>query len=382
MDIVNPVHAKRKLLSLDYMRGIAILLVAMGHFFDLNPTPYEYLNVIRMAVSFVGIPLFFVLSGFLLTRQMTLYREKYTNIRQRKLWSIFFLNRVLRIYPAYLVSLALLWILSAYPVFNFFVLGLNIHNFFPQYIFSVNPVYWTLAIEFQWYLAFPLIFTLFSRMGKRFSYLVILFFTGLFAFLWRQNLIYRFNSGIINFDQLFLLGHGQLISHLFAFGLGITLFYMYVEQKHTGRAHLGPGYILTGIVLCLAGGFLTVWGLESPSEIYGLHLNSGTLFFLPLGASFLLYWALMNERVFDGPKKYFIRFISWIGIISYSLYLWHYPVFFRLKGISDFLALNFLISFSAAIALSWISYVFVEKYFLNLKRIFLGRISYVGKLNH
>jgi peptidoglycan/LPS O-acetylase OafA/YrhL len=159
---VNSANRSKKLYSMDYARGVAVLLVATGHFFDLHLSHYEPLNFVRRAISFSGLPLFFVLSGFLLTRQMTFYKERYAKIGEIHLWSIFFVNRILRIYPAYLVSVLLLGIIYTHSFFDLFVHIFNIHNFFLQYVMSINPVYWTLAVEFQWYLAFPILFILFG----------------------------------------------------------------------------------------------------------------------------------------------------------------------------------------------------------------------------
>jgi peptidoglycan/LPS O-acetylase OafA/YrhL len=373
MNPLNAANQRRRLYSMDYARGVAVLLVATGHFFDLHPSRYELLNVVRRSISFSGLPLFFVLSGFLLTRQMTFYKERYAEFGKINIWSIFFANRVLRIYPAYMLSLLLLGIIYTPSFFDIFVHIFNIHNFFLYSIGSINPVYWTLAVEFQWYLAFPLLFGLFSMKKTYFKYiyLSILFVSG---FLWRQYFLYQFQREVFPFEQLFMLGHGQLISHLFAFCLGIVLFHVFKNMEDAG-VYSGNKYLWTGIISCFAGGLLTVRGLQYPLEFYGIHLNLGTFFFIPLGSAFLLYWLLRNENKFNSPKKYFTNFIIGIGVISYSLYLWHYPVFTKFNGSSKFSAVDFIVSFSAAVMLSWLSYYLVEKNFLRLKGIFIKRLS-------
>jgi peptidoglycan/LPS O-acetylase OafA/YrhL len=375
MDGNNFVDRAKRLYSMDYARGIAVLLVATGHFFDLHPFAYESLNVIRRSISFSGLTLFFVLSGFLLTRQMTFYKDKYAKVSRVTLWSMFFFNRILRIYPAYLVSLFVVGIINGNSLFDFFVHTMNIHNLFSQYIGSINPIYWTLAVEFQWYLVFPLIFVLFTRMGNFSSALLLLGSLLVSGFLWRQRVIFRFLNGDIDWTQAWFLGHGQLIAHMFAFCSGVLLFFIFAERYKKDIIGSGFRTLSTGILLCLAGGFLTVWGMKSPSTMYGVHLNAGTLFFLPLGASFLLHWMVQNEQKFYGPGKYVKAFIRWIGVISYSLYLWHYPVITRLRDSSGIAMLDFVISFSVAIAVSWISYFFVERYFMGFKGLFLSRLS-------
>ncbi|MEW6053888.1 MAG: acyltransferase [Nitrospirota bacterium] len=363
----------RKLYSLDYARGVAVLLVSTGHFFDLHPSAYESVNIIRRSISFSGLPLFFVLSGFLLTRQMVFYREKYAGTGRAGLWKMFFMNRLLRIYPAYLVSLLVLGMLNAHSPFDILTHAFNIHNFFVDHIMSINPVYWTLAVEFQWYLAFPFLFIMFSAKRSLFRDMMLLLFLFSLGFLWRQYMISQFLHGLISYDELFLFGHGQLIAHAFAFCLGIALFYFFMHTEN--RAHRSDGIALSaGIVLCLIGGSITLWGLESPSTMYGVHLNLGSFFFLPLGSCLMLYYMVMNEPRFTGGKKYFTSFVKWIGIISYSLYLWHYPVILKLHGTSQNVVLDFMVAFSAAIGLSAVSYLVIEKYFIQFKRVFMRRL--------
>jgi len=374
MGTLNSANKNRKLYSMDYARGVAVLLVATGHFFDLHPSSYEQLNVIRRAISFSGLPLFFVLSGFLLTRQMTFYKERYTKTGKTNLWSIFFVNRILRIYPAYVVAVLVLGIIYSHSLPDIFVHIFNIHNFFSNYILSINPVYWTLAVEFQWYLAFPILFVLFSMRKTVLKNILLLFLLFISGFTWRQYLICQFLDGTINFDRLFMLGHCQLISHLFAFSLGIVLFHFFMKNEDAGMRS-GRKSFWIGVIFCFMGGLLTVRGMQYPSEFFGIHLNLGTLFFIPFGAAVLLYWMLLNEYKFNSPKKYFTHFIIWVGIISYSLYLWHHPIFTMLHNISRYSVVEFIVSFSVAIALSWISYLFIEKRFLKFKSVFLSRLS-------
>jgi peptidoglycan/LPS O-acetylase OafA/YrhL len=374
MDTLNSANKNIKFYSLDYARGVAVLLVATGHFFDLHPSSYEQLNFIRRSISFSGLPIFFVLSGFLLTRQMTFYEDKYRETGKFKLWIIFFVNRILRIYPAYIFAVVALGIIYSHSLVDISVHILNIHNFFSDYILSINPVYWTLAVEFQWYLAFPVLFALFSIKRTVFKNILLLFLLFISGFAWRQYLICRFLGGIIDSYRLFMLGHCQLISHLFAFCLGIVLLHFFMKKKDAGMRS-GNWSLLIGIVFCFMGGLLTLRGMYHLSELSGIPLNLGTLFFIPFGAAVLLYWMLRNEDKFYGPGKYITAFVRWIGMISYSLYLWHYPIFNMLNKISGYPVVEFIASFSAAIALSWVSYFFIEKRFLAIKGVFLSRLS-------
>jgi peptidoglycan/LPS O-acetylase OafA/YrhL len=360
---------------MDYVRGVAVLLVASGHFCDLHPFSYKTLNVIRSSLSFTGLPLFFVLSGFLLTRQMTFYTGRFSHLGKRHIWSLFFVNRILRIYPAYLVSLFILGIIGSYSLSDIMAHVFNIHNFFFGYVLSINPVYWTLAVEFQWYIAFPLLVFPFSKKKTFRAHIVILLFLIVLGFTWRQYFVFQFLAGAIDIHELSMLGHYQLISHLFGFCAGIALFYYVSNREGRNTTSSAYGSLFAGILLCFVGGLFTAWGLENPSLVYGIPLNIGTLFVIPGGAALVMYWMLRNEQKFYGPRKYFTNFIKWIGIISYSLYLWHTPILNLFQHTTGVMILDLVISFVPAIGLSWLSYIFVEKFFMKFKGSFLKRLS-------
>lgn len=366
----QPIPPLDKLYSVDYARGVAVLLVASGHFFDLNPSSYAVVNDIRRAVSFSGLPLFFVLSGFLLSRQMTLYRIRYGNSDQVRGWIRFFINRFLRIYPAYLLSLLVLTFVGRHSVSDVTVHILNVHNLYADYILSINPVYWTLAVEFQWYLAFPLLFPLFSWREGRYQKVALLSLFLAIGFFWRQFFIQLYRNGLISYDRLFLFGHGQLISHLFAFCLGIVLFHY--SQKRKYQETCAVSQVLTaGVIFSFLGGLITVQGLDNPDFFCGIPLNLGTLFLLPCGAAGILYFMLLNEeKIRRAQKNIDVMMIRWIGTISYSLYLWHYPVFLKVNRGTGSMVVDMFISFGVAFILSWVSYFFIERYFMRFKTVF------------
>lgn len=385
------VRPNAKLRSLEYARGIAVLLVAIGHYVMIHPINYVPVNFFIRVIVLSGMPLFFVLSGFLLTRQMSVYKNKsnaygstdshgssdlndssdsygssdsHGSSISSDLWKRFFISRIFRIYPAYLVSLLILGSMHHATLYDLFLHVLNIHNFFYGHVSSINPVYWSLAVEWQWYIAFPLLFHLLS--GNKYSYIPVLFTALFLGFAWRQYLLYLFGIGTIDFANLVIFGHFQLISHLFAFCAGIVCFHYYSKNRE-----LKPAILIPGIVLCLIGGLFTEIGQNNPRQLWGVHLNLGTLFFLPCGASIIIAYLSINEKDFMGTGKYFRKLVAGTGKISYSVYLWHYPIFIVLKGFTENILLNFIFSFSSAIVVSCLSYFLIEKYFLRLKKALL-----------
>lgn len=148
---------KREMPGLDVLRGIAILSVFCFHglkwYLPVGAATEPYVRVIGQAVSFgwLGVNLFFVLSGFLITGILLDTRTK------ENYWSSFYIRRFLRIAPLYLVVLAILkfalnctW---AYVLLCLFYLA----NFASQ-LRIPGPGYgplWSLAVEEQFYLLWP-----------------------------------------------------------------------------------------------------------------------------------------------------------------------------------------------------------------------------------
>jgi peptidoglycan/LPS O-acetylase OafA/YrhL len=122
-----------------------------------------------MKLGGYGVAVFFVISGFCIH----LSRRQSTSGG----WSAFYIRRIFRIYPAYLVSLLIFvailpntrwpadWAASAGHQVDLILHLLLIHNALPETIASINGVYWSLAIEFQLYLLFPLLLLIVRRIG-------------------------------------------------------------------------------------------------------------------------------------------------------------------------------------------------------------------------
>lgn len=160
--------------ALDGLRGIAVLLVIASHFFPypLHPNGiFERLYAGLINFGYSGVDLFFVLSGFLITRILISTR------RQQSYFSSFYVRRILRIWPLYFsLRIATIVILPAIPQFSshhFFSTergGSAYYWLFLNNFWSVLPirgyiflaVTWSLAIEEQFYLVWPLIIWFFS----------------------------------------------------------------------------------------------------------------------------------------------------------------------------------------------------------------------------
>lgn len=155
--------------SIDFLRGLAALMVAFFHFthhHSIHGTLLDENDIVYQIGHFgqYGVHLFFVISGFVIPYSMVKY-----NYSIEKIGS-FLLKRITRIEPPYLLSI--LWVIVSSIVFSIY-LGQDVIIEWKRILLHLgylvpfssehwfNEVYWTLAIEFQYYLFIALSFSLF-----------------------------------------------------------------------------------------------------------------------------------------------------------------------------------------------------------------------------
>jgi peptidoglycan/LPS O-acetylase OafA/YrhL len=163
-------NEKNRIDVLDFLRGIASLAVVWHHFFGvLDP------GWLRSASHYgqLGVQVFFVISGFIIP--YSLYRGEYT-LRN---YGTFVIKRVTRLDPPYLVTLVIIVVLGVLSWYFPFQKGLVFEATVPQVLLHLayvnvffgypwlTDIFWTLAIEFQYYLLMGLVFPLvFSRSAR------------------------------------------------------------------------------------------------------------------------------------------------------------------------------------------------------------------------
>src|SRR6266576_1876420 len=169
-----------RLQSIDALRGIAALGVVLYHAVFQTPSAVPN-NLFRWPVKllqfgssfgYIGVFLFFVISGFCIHLQWAKSRAsgQSPSIEFGSFWR----RRIRRLYPPYLIAFALFFLMAALSVginvTRFFVYDvvmhlLMLHNFDPKVCYSINGVFWTLAIEEQLYLAYFVLLFLRTRWG-------------------------------------------------------------------------------------------------------------------------------------------------------------------------------------------------------------------------
>jgi peptidoglycan/LPS O-acetylase OafA/YrhL len=324
---LSPSRGKLHLPILDDCRGVAIILVFLRHCEVFLPHqldhafdyPWEFASqvfagktdlqtIIAFIVLFPGhlgwvaLPIFFVVSGFCI-------HLTYCGSSQPSL-KAFYIRRFFRIYPAYLLALLVFatvfpesrlpftklthWAQLAAHIFQF-------HNLFETSLYAVNASYWTIAIEVQLYLLFPLLL-IFAR---RFSYSWLLF--GLLLV----------EVSLHSFSALFCYAPGHFppawlraspFFFCFSWAIGAAMADAFLSGKPLPFTRIHP-------LVWLIPGILT-----SP---FPSHEFSFTFF--SLGAASVISRCFAKGSA-EERRSHLGRFVRITGVYSYSIYLIHGPI--------------------------------------------------------
>ncbi|MBV9456295.1 MAG: acyltransferase [Bradyrhizobium sp.] len=338
--------------DIDGLRAIAVMLVINFHAFPE-----------AMPGGFIGVDIFFVISGFLITsiiaRELTAKRFSLVT---------FYIRRIRRIFPALLVVLGAvlvlgwLWLLPApYAALSSDVaasaaFAANIALMFESGYFDVEAAkkpllhLWSLGIEEQFYLAWPLILMLAARLRLR--------------LLWVAVAI-----GVVSFAaNVVLIGSDPVAAFYLPFtrawelaaGAALACVWSRIDQGITAsNVRAGAGALLIGAAVALLDAhraFPGWWAL------------------LPVAGSALLLSApaAWGNRVILGSWP-----AVWIGLISYPLYLWHWPLLvlfaaIKFGALSDFEREGVLL-LSTLLAIG--TYWFIERPFRFGKPLPLKAVS-------
>ncbi len=360
------------LVPLDGVRGLAILAVMASHLFAVNvDAGGTVVRAIGHAVYYgwMGVDLFFVLSGFLITGILVDSREEPGYFRN------FYMRRVLRIFPLYYgVLFALLLLTPALGIQwhgIFIPLLLYLQNFqnYNRYTFSLAPGVtlnhlWSLAIEEQFYLLWPL---LVFAARARLRVLRLALVLSVCALLFRFVLMAQWGNAYA--------AHHSMFARADALLLGGVLAMLY-------RGSAWPRVLAIAPWLFAGCAGLVVVSLLRPAvplfaSMYWIFcVRFSIVAFASCG---LLVWSLRPGLVSRGFSMLPLR---WFGKYSYGLYVLHliFLPYLSRVGRDAFFALTH--NKAAAVALTafavlglaslaaWLSFQFYEKPFLRLKRYF------------
>ena len=363
--------------ELDSIRGIAVLLVLFYHGFALGYDLHRLSGFPRIVFlasmpGWVGVDLFFVLSGFLITGILLDTRDRVDYYRH------FYIRRALRILPIYYAVLALVTALSgsylvgrhpAWPslLFNlFYCSNLSILFGIPfQY-----PVLWSLAVEEHFYLLWPVIIRRFTRRGVVYS----LLFVGIACPVLRSlDFLLGYSLGPTDFGQ----GYTWLVADGIAMGALLAILARGRFQSRMGMRSLAIISLTISLTLFVGGAHS---GIFQQTRFLGTTLRQTALNFLFAGTISL---ALVLG---SGRWRSLVRWplLEFVGTISYGLYLFHMVIFalvdycwhwvFRTAAseATDSLSmmLRFVVAVGLTVLIAYLSRWYFEERFLQLKNRF------------
>jgi peptidoglycan/LPS O-acetylase OafA/YrhL len=389
------------ILGMDGLRGIAAVTVIAGHVGSVlaagvhQPGPLASL----LAVMGQGLTLFFALSGFLLYKpfaQAVLSGERRPSTRR------YFLNRALRIYPVYIFILLVVSLLlgasynatlspdqsldrSSEPVgfmtspFLLITNALLVHSLLPEAVRTGIGVSWTLTVELLFYVALPILGYLGYRLargrpskkiGSALLAPAIILAIGIAGKIVLSQVAQPTNAIESNYlswggNWTAVLSRSFFVhADLFCFGMAaavISVAFQLGTWKSKFKSWVGWGAIAVGI-----GAVALLRGTIFENSGYGV-----------AASALILFVALSNKP--EGPGAA-ARLFEWapfrnVGLISYSLYLWHLPVIWvlfqhgwRFPASVGGYWLNLVLVVAVAIGLSTLTYQFIEKPAMRFKK--------------
>ena len=337
---------------MDGLRAVAILLVFIAHFCpsDLNGA---ILNRVVRRGGF-GVEVFFVISGFLIT-YLLLVEE---HVRSRIVVRLFYGRRAVRILPALVVYLTVLFVAD-----HAGIIIVPIRDLLASLLFARNYVgtswetghLWTLAIEEQFYVVWPLFLVILRTPQRRITVMVALI---CLSPIWRQ-VSYRLVGGAaaVNAWRTDLRSEPLAIGALLALLLSVTR-----TRNVLIRSSIWTAGAASVILICV--------------QLTGMFERPVLRAFVPT-LSWISVAAIINFSI-QNSRSILTSLLEWrplvgIGRLSYSLYLWQQPFAPHLPGMTAGRLREFPINLLLAVGFALCSYYFVEQPFARLRHRLRGQ---------
>lgn len=332
------------LYALDGLRAVSLILIFVFHNWQqswisyrlqIKPDTYLFDFELWQRYGYIAIDAFFVLSGFCLFYPIA--RSMFGETEQKISWKTFYLKRARKILPSYLILLVLCLIFPAlayvtYDAHNFgqvmkqFLTHITFtHNFFADTVSGVVPVSWTLAIEVQFYIIFPLIAVMFRKKP-------VLTFGGLLL-LTHVFRLWGISSQVV--DTVF---QDTMIFYLDIFAWGMLSAYLVVWFRN--RMDQQERYRLLMTVLSILG-LVVVWQFTKWMGTVSLPKGLDTTAYfrmiyrtiLALGFALFLFAACYAYRFWE-RGIWGNRIFVFLSTISYNFFLWHQNIHILLKKLN------------------------------------------------
>lgn len=341
--------------EIDSLRGISILLVILFH-----------CKIDLFKWGYIGVDIFFVISGFLITKiiQNNIYKQNFFYIflenRIRRIIPLLFfcllINLIIYYYlfdPTYILTLSKIILSVLFGIQNYYFMFLN--GYFD--IDSDKNIFlhtWSLAVELQFYfIIFFLLFFLFSFKKKNIIFFILL----------------------LIFSLSFVVSNNFLLSKEFIFYSTITRFWeltagsivALINLKQINNTFKHKYFLELALIIIL---ILLIYFFFYKNIVF----NSYVILLPVIATSIILLFTKKNTFIF-----YLLNFkpLRFLGLISFSLYIWHYNIFAigRNLKVKELSLLDYLILTIVSVIVSIISYLLIEKPFRNKKLINIKKLT-------
>ncbi|MFC0181863.1 Peptidoglycan/LPS O-acetylase OafA/YrhL, contains acyltransferase and SGNH-hydrolase domains [Pseudarcicella hirudinis] len=358
-------------IQLDGIRFVAVSLVLVDHWLAER-------NVIPLGV--LGVTMFFVLSGFLITRILIQSKLKDEKTGRSPWFSVrqFIVRRSIRIFPIYYLTIFLCVIFNVPPVREQLIwcitYATNIYIALNQRWMGVIDHLWSLAVEEQYYLFFPYVILFLPK-----RYFLKIFF-GMIALAVLLRLFLHLNHSD------WMVQYVLMPTSLDAFGLGALMAYFFTFHKESTFKTLSKTmYLLISFGLYVSVLFYEKFGFENPHNI------AYTVIERFFAALFCFFFIINAVTGYKGLAKVFFEngVVQYLGKISYGLYLYHNFVYNYyhtpqtsitlrilrkihqyLPALADSFAFQFFYFSALTIFVATLSWFLIEKPVNSLKRYF------------
>lgn len=341
--------------EIDGLRTLAVISVILYH------AEFSISGFNLFSGGYIGVDIFFVISGYLISSILLteLNKGSFSFLR-------FYERRVRRILPILFTVIVI-----TIPFAWFYLLPKEMVEYSKSIIYSIffssnilfwsqDPYWatasnlkpllhvWTLSVEEQFYLIMPILLIVMYKYFKRamFSVLIIITFISLIL---AQYASYYFP------DFAFYM----LPTRMWELFSGALLAVLEIRYGRKSKEWMYTSFPTIGIILI----FISVFGFNKNTQ----HPSFITL--IPIIGTMMLVWSSRNgEVVCDILSN---KLLVWIGLLSYGLYLWHYPIFaFGQMASENPTNITRFLWILLSIVLAIISYFLIEKPFRN--RNFIG----------
>lgn len=334
--------------EIDGLRTIAVLSVLIYH------AEFTIGKIKLLQGGYLGVDVFFVISGFLIT---SIIMSEYHRTGSFSITN-FYERRARRILPALLtvmlVSLPFAWkyllptqlVDFSKSVISSLLFGSNVYWYHTLQEYGAESALlkpflhtWSLAVEEQYYIIFPLILVAIYSWSKKHT-IVLLTAGFLLSLQFAESMTLRDASFSFYMlpSRFWELISGSLLANI-----------LYFHPQRNNDALLNLTMPVLGLALIVHSVIFTEFSSNHP----------GFVTLMPIIGTVLIIWfANENDLV---TKILSSKFLVRIGLISYSLYLWHYPIFAfgRILDSTPTLASKIL-WFCLTLILSIITYIFIE----------------------